>query len=174
MLEVTTKRNRQSDSHSEVVVPTPRTLNQDEEAEIEQFLLMALEWVPLPQDVTDIDARDPALLVMGVSAVVDAVRSGEVLPEGVDLGSLATGLGVLFGEELCRVVQWEWRYLVFDDGFEGLAVARSDGSLAVLPIHYLYGLLSEPEMDNTVGILFGMIRNGDTPEAKPEDWRILS
>ena len=172
--QVTTTRNGVKEEVHEVQLPVERTLNQDEESELEQYLLMALEWVPLPDEVTDIDAHDPALLVMGVSTMVDAIRSGEPLPEGVDLGVLATGLGVLLGEELCRVVQWQWRYLVFDDGFEGLVVARPDNSLAVLPIHYLYGLLSESKLDNTVGLLFGMIRNGDTPAAEPGEWRILS
>ena len=154
-------------------MPESRSLSAEEEVELEQYLLMGLELVPLPEDIGDIDARDPALLVLGVGALLDALRSGAELPEGLDIESVSTSLGVLLGEELCRVVGWTWRHLLFEDGFEGLAVASRDQGLAMMPIHYIYGLISQPDQENTLGMLFAMIQSGDTPEVSPGDWRIL-
>jgi hypothetical protein len=154
-------------------MPTSRKLNSEEEAELEHLLLLGLELVPLPEALVDLDARDPALLVLGISAMMDAVRAGAPLPDGMALEDLSTCLGVLLGEELCRCSGWSWAYLVFEDGFEGLAVSDSRQGLAMLPIHYVYGLLMDPAADNTLSMLFSMIRQNETPEVDPGAWRIL-
>ena len=79
----------------------------------------------------------------------------------------------VFGEELCRVMGWSWVQLSFEDGFEGLAVAEPGYGLAMLPIHFIYGLLEDPDQDNTIGMLFQMICRSETPEVSDGDWRIL-
>ena len=152
---------------------TPRDLNSDEEGELEHYLVRGLEVVPLPAGIDDIDAKDPALLVLGIGTVVDSIRSGEPLPEGLTIEELSTSLGVLLGEELSRCAGWRWVHLSFEDGFDALAVADTRGGLAMLPIHYIYGLLSTPESENNLGLLFAMIRRGETPDVEPGDWRIL-
>ena len=154
-------------------MPTSRSLNSEEERDLERHLLMGLELVPIPAGVEDLDGQDPALLILGIGTLVDAVRSGLPLPEGMNIEDLSTSLGVLYGEELCRCVGWSWVYLVFDDGFEGLGVADAQGGLAILPIHYIFGLLTQSEVDNSIGMLFQMIRDGQTPEVSAGDWRIL-
>jgi len=158
---------------AEVEMPQIRELDSEEELELERYLLMGLELVPLPEALVDIDSRDPALLVLGICAMVDAVRAGATLPEGMSLEDLSTCLGVLLGEELCRAAGWSWSHLCFDDGFEGLAVAEPGRGLAMLPIHYIFGLLSDPEADNSLSMLFSMILRAETPEVEPGDWRIL-
>ena len=154
-------------------MPTSRSLDSEEEGDLDRYLLMGLELVPIPAGVEDLDRQDPALLVLGIGTLVDAVRSGLTLPDGLGVEEMSTSLGVLLGEELCRCVGWSWVYLTFEDGFEGLAVADSQGGLAMLPIHYIFGLLTQPDVDNSLGMLFQMIRDGQTPEVSAGDWRIL-
>ena len=154
-------------------MPTHRVLNVDEETELEQYLLMGLELVPLPPGLEDIDGRDPMLIALGISTMIDAVRSGAPVPDGLNIEDLATCLGVLFGEELCRVVGWSWAQLTLDDGFDGLVVSDEEHGLAMLPIHYVYGLLSSTDQDNTLGMMFQMICRQELPAVSPNSWKIL-
>ena len=154
-------------------MPTHRSLSEEEEQDLDSYLVMGLELVPLPEGVDEIDQRDGSLLVLGIGALVEALRTGAPPPDGLDGSELATCLGVLLGEELCRVAGWSWVQLSFEDGFEGLAAVDSNHGLAMLPIHYVYGLLGDPELDNSIGVLFQMICRKETPDVSPGDWRIL-
>jgi hypothetical protein len=149
-----------------------RALTDEEEAELSVLLTMGLERVPLPPEVEDIDEVDPALLILGMADVVDALHAGEPLPEGLSREELAMALGALWGEELCRLAGWRWRYLQREDGLEGLIVAAPRKGFAVMPMSLLLGALASGEA-TTVRDLFFALREGELGEGEPGALRIL-
>ena len=54
--------------------------------------------------------------------LINALRWGAEPPDGASRSDVALWLGVLWGEELCRLGGWNWIYLITDEGLEGAAV----------------------------------------------------
>ena len=110
-------------------MPIVRPLTDEEEAELTTRFSSALELIP-------VQGTDADFLIAGLNIVVETVRAGREVPRPRD--ELAVDLGVLWGDELCRVAGWRWCYLVLESGLEGPAVCPEDQSLAVLPVHYIH------------------------------------
>ena len=117
-------------------MPVLRPLTDDEEAELTTRFAAALELLPVQSEGAD-------FLIAGLSLVVEAMRAGRPVPRPRD--ELATDLGVLWGDELCRVAGWSWTYLTLESGLEGPAVTPADQSLAVMPVHYIFRAVSDPQ-----------------------------
>jgi len=115
-------------------VPVVRPLTDAEEAELTERFTSALALVPVQGDDAD-------FLIAGLGIVVEAVRAGRPVPRPRD--ELAADLGVLWGDELCRVAGWSWCYITLDSGTEGAAVCPPDQSLAVLPVHFIHRAFSD-------------------------------
>ena len=115
-------------------MPVVRPLTDDEEAELTQRFSSALMLVPVQGDDAD-------FLIAGLNIVVEAVRAGRPVPRPRD--ELAADLGVLWGDELCRVAGWSWCYLTLESGTEGAAVCSADRALAVLPVHFIHRAFSD-------------------------------
>lgn len=108
-----------------------RPLDPDEEAELERYLLMALELLPVNPETQD----DDGFLIAATEMLVNAIRQGAAPPDAVSLEDIALWLGVLWGEELCRLGGWSWIYLITDNGLEGAAVVDQRRSRAVFPVY---------------------------------------
>lgn len=154
-------------------MPVERALNEQERLELSELFTCAVELVPLPEGVDEIGGADPGLLVAGVREVVEAVRAGAGLPVELEADDLAVWLGALWGDELCRVAGWEWAHLAFENGLATLAVVAPDRTHACLPFHFLYGLLTVREMENTVVALFDAVREGRLPPAEEGGYALL-
>ena len=149
-----------------------RPLTDEEEAELSVLLTMGLERVPLPPEVDDIDEVDPALLILGMADVVDALAAGQAPPEGLSRPELAMALGALWGEELCRLAGWRWAYFEGEDGLEGPIVAPPRKGWAVMPMRLLLDAL-ERGQSGVVRDLFFALREGRMGEGEPGALRIL-
>ena len=147
-----------------------RPLTAEEEAELSVLLTMGLERVPLPPGVDDIDEVDPALLILGMADVIDAVAAGEPLDEDLSRPELAMALGALWGEELCRLAGWRWLYL--EGELEGPIVAPPRKGWAVLPMRLLLEALERGQA-GVVRDLFFALREGRMGEGEPGALRIL-
>lgn len=110
-------------------MPVVRPLTDAEEAELTERFTSALGLVPVQGDDAD-------FLIAGLNIVVESVRAGRPVPRPRD--ELAADLGVLWGDELCRVAGWSWCYLILESGIEGAAVCPADQSLVVLPVHFIH------------------------------------
>jgi hypothetical protein len=111
-------------------VTVERPLDSEEEAELERYMLMALELLP----VDPTTQSEEGFLIAASEMLINAIRQGAAPPEGVSLEDLALWLGVLWGEELCRLGGWSWIYLITDSGLEGIAVTDTRRSRVVFPI----------------------------------------
>ena len=112
--------------------------------------LQVLSNVQDPQDDSDV-------VVCAIRNYIDLFRDGAVQP-GVDLESLAYRLGYLYGFALKGLLGWEFVHLVSDAMKEGdVAVVSEDRSLVAYPAMFLFRLLSDPALENTVGLSVNML-----------------
>jgi len=132
-------------------VPVVRPLTPEEEAELTERFSAALSLIP-------VQGEDADFLIAGLNIVVDAVRAGRPVPRPKD--ELATDLGVLWGDELCRVAGWSWSYVTLESGTEGPAVTSPDQALMVMPVHFLHRAFTD-ESRQPLG-LFKQLIAGDT------------
>ncbi|MEL6343381.1 MAG: hypothetical protein AAFV53_09615 [Myxococcota bacterium] len=121
-------------------MPVARPLSAEEEGELNQLFSAALGLLPVGEQ------SDPHFLIAAMQLLIEEVRAGR----GPDLSAadLATQLGVVWGDELCRVAGWQWRYLTLDNGLEGVAVISEDRAFVALPIHFLHRLLTRADAEN--------------------------
>lgn len=152
-----------------------RQLSPTEELELDQLLSVALELIPLPPGLLDAAELPPEAVIQGIADLVDALRSGEPLPEGLDLETLSAALGVLWGEELVRQVPWSWRMVQLEGEppIEALALVRPDAGALVLPVFLIARALRELREEPAFALLARLIVSGQYPECPPESWRIL-
>jgi hypothetical protein len=136
-------------------VPVLRPLTAEEEAELTERFALALSLIP-------VQGEDSDFLIAGLNIVVDAVRAGRPVPRPRD--ELATDLGVLWGDELCRVAGWSWSYMTLESGVEGPAVTSADRAMVVMPVHFIHRAFSD-ETRQPLG-LFKQLVDGKS-EAPP-------
>ena len=117
-----------------------RTLDPEEEAELDRFLLHAIELVPIVEDMQE----DGFLLVAG-HILMESLRAGESLPAGVSKEDLVLWLGTLWGEEICRMGQWQWGYAELTNGFAGIVVVDANKARMCFPFHCVNKWLSPQE-----------------------------
>jgi hypothetical protein len=142
-------------------MPVSRPLTDEEEAELTARFAAALELIPVQGDDAD-------FLIAGLNIVVEAVRAGRPVPRPRD--ELAADLGVLWGDELCRVAGWSWCYMHLESGLEGAAVCPADHSLVVLPVHFIHRALTD-ESRQPLG-LFRQLTDGSLT-APPSSYLLL-
>ena len=139
-----------------------RPLNSGEQSDLDLNMVMALELIPI-----DPNQQDEGFLVVGVHMMIEALRAGEALPVGVNADEIPVSLGVLWGEELCRMGSWEWAYACLDSGFEGACVHDPDLSRICFPIHCIQRWIVDKEEENRTMQLFAQLCHPPrTPLAK--------
>ncbi len=154
-----------------------RPLTDEESAELDVRFTAGLELIPLPPGASPgLGPAGEVVLSQGISALVDAVQSGADTSKLPPMTELATTLGVVFGDELCRVADWSWVYLRFPDesergGLEGPAIVTPQRTHACMPVHMLYDALTGRGGD--VGRLFEVLRGGRLPTAGPGAYQMI-
>ncbi len=141
-------------------MPVERALSVEEEQELDERFGRALEWIPVQQP------QQADVLIAGLALIVEAVRAGQPLPPPLGelpLDELAADLGVLWGDELCRLAGWSWCYLTLESGTEGPAIVDPDRAAAVFPVHLLYRALTRPAQPHRVLELLEKITTGGAP-----------
>ena len=110
--------------------PTFRALTAAEELELDQFMAMGLEMLPVHPEI-----QQDGALIIAIHLVLDACRQGEPLPNGVDQQTLVLCLGVVWGEELCRIAGWRWEYCCLGNGLDGPIVVDDKRRRYCFPIN---------------------------------------
>lgn len=147
-------------------MPTLRTLTEEEREELDRLShdgLLALELLGLAQ----LDSSETPPDVAVIALALDRLRSGQAEVPEMEEDDLAYALGSLWGAWTARTSGWEWAWLTLDDGFDGFVLAPEDQTYAIWPHHYLYGLLVQPEEENTAAILSEEISAGRLPPSEP-------
>jgi hypothetical protein len=89
--------------------------------------------------------------------------------------NFAASMGVLWGMAVCRVAGWQWRAFILD-GVQTLGIISPNSAHAVATTNYMYFLLAQQgdAVDNTVKLLFNMIRESKLPPSQPGACLVLS
>ena len=123
--------------------PHFRPLDAAEEQELDHFMTMGIEMLPVHPDI-----QQDGALVIAIHLVLDACRQGQGMPSGIDKETLLLCLGVVWGEELCRIAGWSWSYCQLANGLEGPIVVDEHCRRFCFPINCLaqwWEDKSEPE-----------------------------
>ena len=138
-------------------MPKIRQLSPEENKELDQYMVFAMELVPIVEDI-----QEEGFLIVASHLLIDSLRDGAPLPDGVSFDDVATWLGVLWAEELCRLSAWRWLYMTLDNGFEGVCVTDSESSRVCFPIHLIYSWLCDKEKENDCMGFFAKMCKGQS------------
>ena len=148
-------------------MPSFRSLDAGEEAELDRYLIHAVELVPIMAE-----QQEDGFLLMATHFLLESLRSGDPLPPGVEQGDLTCWLGTLWGEELCRLAGWEWGYVELDCGFSGAAVVEPDRKRLCFPINCIHAWLKEGAANNCMN-LFVQLSQKPSPALQPNSWVVM-
>ncbi len=134
--------------------PTHAPLDAGVRSDVDAFVGHGLELVGL-------DAAD------GPEAVIAAIHAfvGQVQQKTRKLAKrkhAEMALGCAFGEQLHRVLGWQWASVRAVDG-GGVAMVSPDRGIAIYPFAMMERLLAPRERSNTVELTFAMVASGVPP-----------
>ncbi|MEW6352047.1 MAG: hypothetical protein AB1646_23600 [Thermodesulfobacteriota bacterium] len=120
----------------------------------------------------DLAAASPDDIQECVFQKIGTVRESSDLPEHErqELGLL---LGCLWGQTVCDRLGWQWAQIDFAEGGEFYGIVTPDRSHAILPLHYIDGLLKDREKDHTSLLLYNMLVAGKLPPAEAGEYSVL-
>lgn len=153
-------------------MPTERPLSEEEEAELDQLCAEAFGLLPHPGDL-GMAEDTPGVLPRFIGVMAEAVRRGFELPIEIGQEALALRLGALFGDEVARISGWEWVYLDFENGLEGLAVVSEDRALALMPLHMVATIVRDPGVANTLESVWQTVAGGELGAVRPGAYAVL-
>jgi hypothetical protein len=78
--------------------------------------------------------------------------------------------GSLWGQQLVKQFEWEWRRINFSDGSFSFGVVSPDRSLAIYPLDFILGCMQDPDVDVTVSLSFNMLLAGSVPKMKARSY----
>jgi hypothetical protein len=108
----------------------------------------------------------PADVVEGIFRYVGEVQSGARKLAGKAKTAAQMELGCAFGEQLRRVLGWQWADVRFEGG-HGLALLSPDRAHAHFPFAFIGERLKKGGRRNTIALLFNMLTAGPPPPAAP-------
>jgi hypothetical protein len=147
--------------------PTERALTAEEQEELTSLIQDGLEKLePAPEDI-----NDPDQIVRSIHRFVTQVKR-QTQPVG-KLEAVGFAVGALWGDQLCRTLDWQWVHLSYQNGFEGYAVVSPERRYVNFPMHFVFDILVKPERDNTVALLFNMLQAGKRPPASANVYHVL-
>ncbi len=137
------------------------------------------------QEVTDSIARGYEFLKL---------KDGEVSPEEVQeaiykaidrlrgkpsglteerITELSVCLGCVWGDTVCRVLNWEWCVATLEGG-DHFGIVTPNRSHVIFPMYFIQEQLKkDAEEDNTSLLLFNMLVAGQLPKAQPRSYTVL-
>jgi len=122
--------------------------------------------------LSELAQDDPDAVVAAIKTKIEELRKHGV---GEDAAiALAFPLGYLYGEQLRKVVGWDWSYVTQDKGFESYGVVSPDKAFVCYTIKCVHDLLLDSAKENSSRLLFNMIKAGKIPQGQPGQYRALS
>ena len=112
--------------------PQYTNLSIEDAQEIDTYFIYGLELLPI-----DHEKQTEDFIVLAIHMLLEAVRMGEPLPQGVSLEDFCTYLGVVYGEQICLRYGWEWRQVVLSS-YQGAGVRSPDENAVLFPIPAMY------------------------------------
>jgi len=90
----------------------------------------------------DMSQDSPKIIITAINTFLLKWQKGEQALLN-DEGDLSNTLGSLWGEQLVKEFQWHWAGVTFRErnNTKAIGVVSPDSSLAVYPIHFIYGCL---------------------------------
>ncbi|MAA80460.1 MAG: hypothetical protein CL916_14485 [Deltaproteobacteria bacterium] len=105
-----------------------RRLNTSEEAELDSLFIAGLEILPIQKQ------NEERFILLAVHLILESIRMGHSLPQDMSHDDFCAQMGVVYGEQLCMLLQWDWVYLTLGTSYEGAAVMNPDRTAALFPI----------------------------------------
>ena len=105
-----------------------RKLYDSEEAELDSLLISGLELLPIQKQ------NEERFILLAVHLLLEALRLGEPLPSSLTHDEFCAQMGVVYGEQICMLLHWEWVYLTLGDSYDGAAVMNPERTMALFPI----------------------------------------
>ena len=147
-------------------VGAARPLDQNEEEDLIANVLRGWDHLKLPDNAS----TSEALKVL--KKEIHRLRPGFAFLKPNVRHNISVALGSVWGHLLTKETSWEWCGLSLD-GAEFLAVVSPDRACAISPVGFIQQQLAG-DSDDTVILLFNMIRGGNLPNAAPGEYRMLS
>ena len=158
------KKPVQTASTSALPTPAPgvadnniqaREFTTDEQQEIHKAQLAAARLLGV--ELTD----DPKSIVEALAEEIDRLPRASLSEQ--ELVSRAFDYGSLYGEQICRQHGWVWRRVQYPQNDQLLiGVVPPDYAYIVFPIASVYRFLTEPDLTNTLILLFNMLGSEDS------------
>jgi hypothetical protein len=142
---------------------TESPLAADVQGELRQYEAAALSALKLGSVRVDEDG-----VVKAIRDFADSLLAGDVQ---IDT-EVVTQLGALWGHQICRRLGWEWVELtVQDDMWYGIVSHQREH--AIFPLIYMREVLVERSKENTILLIYNMLKAGKFSPAEPGDYHVL-
>jgi hypothetical protein len=140
-----------------------RLLNDEEIDELRELCGDASRRINVAQ------ADDPEDIVKKIMQYVDQERPLET----DTLDDRALDFGCLWAQQVLRVASWTWAELQKSDGSASYGIVSPDRAIVIFPVSYIRELLADEGQDNTILLLFNMLRSGNVPGCEPGAYQVL-
>lgn len=145
--------NTKNNNHTSSKSASATELTEHDQHEVENSQRIALEELNLTSDT------DPKTIVQAIAQVVDSLVEGSLSYE--DVMNCAVGYGCLYGEQICRHHNWQWRMVHYPNQSDpSLAVVTSDYAYVVHPMALVYDILASGKTNNLM-LLFNLLGTED-------------
>lgn len=146
--------------------PIERSLDREERSELDHLIEEGA------QQITEDRRSSPQIIIRRIREFIDEQRESTLDDDVRE--DLSYCLGALWGEQLCRELGWDWVALKYTDtSNEYTAVVSPDRSFVYFPMNWVYELITEPDKENTLGLVFNMLRaKRDLPNPTPGSYQI--
>lgn len=134
-------------------------------------------------------SNQQALKILGLKANAPAKKIIEAIDEFVyrwqkgkrpskaklDPEDAPYAMGSLWGQQIVRRFGWEWAMVTFHQHGDSVApgVLTPDRSLAIYPIHFLFGAMEDSEVDATIALAFNLLEAGEVGTVNPGEYANL-
>lgn len=117
-------------------------------------------------------SADPQTIVSAIDQFVYDWQCGKHPQIHCDAEDLPYALGSLWGEQLVRQFQWQWKVITFHEHGDTKAtgVVSPDRSLAIFPIHFIIGCLKDASVDATILLSFNMLKEHNPSDSKGPEY----
>ena len=143
-----------------------RPLQQDEQDQLFANILRGWDFLKLPENAPAEEAVD------AVRQVIEDARAYSHAFKPNVRHNMTVSFGSVWGHMVCREAGWEWCSLSYRGSDEFLAIVSPDRACFVSPVGFVDEKL-DPETDNTILLLFNLIRAGRLPRSQPGAYRVL-
>ncbi len=106
----------------------------------------------------------PKAIATAILNHVDAIHRGKVRVSPKERAGLTLALACLWGDAVVR--ELEWAQVRWKDG-GSIGIVEPKRRFVLYPLPYMKRMLEDPEVDNTILLLFNMLVGGNVPDAAP-------